>query len=389
MRTGEWLSRLVSFNSISNQSNLPLIEACVDWFQLQGIPVELIYDKSKTKANLFVTIPAKNGNTQGGLMLAGHTDVVPVAGQLWDSDPFIAMEKNGNIYGRGTCDMKGFLAVLLALTPEFKKLNLIKPIHFSFTYDEEVGCIGADFLVEHLKKTGIRPEGCIVGEPSSMRPIIGEKARQVFHCQVKGWEVHSSLASEGCNAIEYASRLICYIKKLSAHLKEAGPFDEDFDFPFTTITTNIIGGGIASNIIPNGCEFVVEMRYLPTFPHHDLQRKIQHYIKHELLPEMHKIHPETAIYLDQISDVPGFNALEDSSITKVVRSITGVNERLKVSYTTEAGTYEDANIPTIICGPGNIEQAHRPNEFISLEQLHLCEKTLRHIVSVFCQDARV
>ena len=195
-----------------------------------------------------------------GILLSGHTDVVPVAGQNWNTDPFVATEKDGKIYGRGSCDMKGFIAVLLALVPEFKKLHLLKPIHFSFTYDEEIGCIGVSYLLDHLKKTGIQPEGCIVGEPSNMQPITGEKTRHVYHCQVQGLASHASLPNRGCNAIEYASKLIWYIHKIADHLKENGPFDKDFDVPFTTITTNIVSGGTATNIIPGLCEFIFEVQ---------------------------------------------------------------------------------------------------------------------------------
>lgn len=389
MDTLQWLAQLVSFNTISNNSNMQLIEAIEAWFKLHDINSHVIHGTTESKANLFATIPAMDGQTKGGILLSGHTDVVPVAGQIWDTDPFVATENDGKIYGRGTCDMKGFIAVLLALVPEFKQLKLVKPIHFSFTYDEEVGCIGVDFLLEHLQKMGIQPEGCIVGEPSNMRPIIGEKGRQVYHCQIQGLAAHSSLAAEGCNAIEYASRMICYINKLAGHLKENGPFDNDFDFPFTTVATNIISGGISSNVIPGNCEFIFEIRYLPQFLHENFRSQIENYINDELLPEMKERSSEAAIYLDQISDAPGFNALEDAPITRIVRLVTGIKERVKVSYSTEAGIFQDAHIPTIICGPGDIEQAHRPNEFVSIEQLKICENVLRNVVNFFCLDLGV
>ena len=365
---------------------MQLIEAIDAWFKLHDIDSQIIHGHATSKANLLATIPAENGQTQGGIILSGHTDVVPVAGQLWDTDPFVATEKDGRIYGRGACDMKGFIAVVLALVPEFKKLKLLKPIHFSFSYDEEIGCIGVDFLLAHLKKVGIKPEGCIVGEPSNMRPIIGEKSRQVYHCQIQGLSAHSSLVNRGCNAIEYASRLICYIKKRADHLKEKGPFDPDFDLPFTTITTTIVSGGTASNVIPGNCELIFEVRYLPNFPVEKLRSQIENYIHDKLLPEMKKVFPEAAIYLDQTSDASGFNAEDDAAITKIVRKFTGVDTRLKVSYTTEAGIFEDAHIPAIVCGPGNIEQAHRPNEFVSIEQLKRCESVFRNIIHSFCVD---
>ncbi|RYX71762.1 acetylornithine deacetylase, partial [Legionella pneumophila] len=341
------------------------------------------------KANLFATIPASNGSTEGGILLTGHTDVVPVVGQIWKTDPFVATEKDGKIYGRGTCDMKGFIAVLLSFVPDLQKLKLLKPIHFSFTCDEEIGCVGVDYLVDYLQKMGIRPEGCIVGEPSNLRPIIGEKGRRLYHCQVQGKSVHSSLASEGCNAIIYASRLICYINTLAKYMEKNGPFDNDFDFPFTTITTNIISGGIATNVVPGTCEFILEIRYIDQFPNENFRNQIENYINSDLLLEMRETYSEAAIYFDEISDSPGFNAVEESSITRLVRAVTGVKGRFKVSYTTEAGTFQSARIPTIICGPGNIEQAHSANEFITIEQLNICEKVLRNVITFFCEDLTV
>lgn len=384
MNTLQWLTKLISFNSISNQSNLPLIEAMDDWLKQHNIDSKILYDHTKSKANLFATIPAHNGQIQGGLMLSAHTDVVPVAGQIWDTDPFVITEKDGLLYGRGTCDMKGFIAVVLALVPEFKSLKLLKPIHFAFSYDEEIGCIGADYLVEYLTHEGIKPEACIVGEPSNMQPIIGEKARQVYHCQIDGLSAHSSLPGEGCNAIEYASRLICYIKIMADNIKEKGPFDHDFDLPYTTVTTTIVSGGIASNVIPGNCEFIFEIRYLPEFSTQTIINDIEKYIDDELLPEMKNTYPQAAIYLAKTSDASGFIADDSATIIDVVRRITGVSKRMKVSYATEAGIFEEAGIPTVVCGPGDIEQAHRPNEYISLEQLQMCETMLQEIVHSFC-----
>lgn len=386
MNTLEWLSQLVSYNTVSSNSNQELIDAIDGWFKSHQLNTHIIPGSTQGKFNLLATIPAADGSTTGGLLLSGHTDVVPVTGQMWLTDPFVATEVDGKIYGRGTCDMKGFVAVLLALVPDLKKLKLNKPIHFSFTCDEEIGCIGVDYLVAYLQQEGIQPEGCIVGEPSSMRPIIGEKARRLYHCQIQGKAVHSSLASEGCNAIEYASRLICYISTLANYVKEHGPFDPDFDCPFSTITTNIVSGGIAANIIPGTCEFIVEVRYIDKFPLLNFCSQIENYINDELVPEMRKTHPEAAIYFDETSDAPGFNAIEDSKITSIVRAVTGVSDRLKVSYATEAGTFQNAHIPTIICGPGSIQQAHRPNEFITTDQLNLCEKVLRNVITFFCID---
>lgn len=387
MNTTQWLSRLISFNTISSTSNRLLIDDVAEWLKLQGIEAHIIPTSTSEKVNLWATIPAKNGQTQGGLILSGHTDVVPVAGQLWDTDPFVATLIDEKIYGRGACDMKGFIAVILAMVPEFKTLNLTKPLHLAFTCDEEIGCIGVDFLIEYLQKNGIKPKGCIVGEPSSMRPITGEKGRRVYHCQINGLAAHASLPNRGCNAIEYASKLICYINQLANNLKDNGPFDEDYDFPATTISTCIASGGVASNVIPDNCEFIFEIRYLPQFSHERFLNQVEDYINVELLPEMKKTCAHAAIFLDQTSDSPIFNASEEALISRVVRTVTGIGDSFKVSYSTEASAFQDANIPTIIWGPGSIEQAHRPNEYVSLEQLIICEDSLRNVVSLFCMDS--
>ncbi|WP_133130593.1 acetylornithine deacetylase [Legionella yabuuchiae] len=386
MDSERWLAKLIGMNTVSRLSNLELIECLDAWFKQHEINSFILPGPEQGKANLLATIPAKNGRQKGGLLLSGHTDVVDVGGQLWDSDPFVATRKNGNIYGRGTCDMKGFLAVMLALAPEFKALKLSKPIHFGFTYDEEVGCVGAEYFIEYLLKRNIQPEGCIVGEPSNMNPVVGEKCRQVYHCQIEGLASHSSLSVKGCNAIEYACRLVHYIHTLSEVIKQQGPFDPNFDLPYTTLTTNLISGGIASNIIPGMCEFLLEIRYLPEFPIQNLRCQIEQHITEILIPEMRKSYAKANIYFDTISDEPGFSAMEDANITRITRIVTGVKERFKVSYSTEAGLFQEAHIPTILCGPGNIEQAHGPNEFISIAQLNLCENVLRNIVNLFCRD---
>lgn len=380
----QWLHRLIRFNTVSCNSNMELIQAAASWFESHGIETTRIPGTADNKANLLATIPASNGSRQGGLLLSGHTDVVPVVGQLWDTDPFTAVEKDGKIYGRGACDMKGFVAVLLALVPEIKQLPLQKPVHFALTCDEEIGCLGVDFVAEHLQRIALHPEGCIIGEPSNMKPIIGEKSRRMYHGQIQGKAAHSSMVTEGCNAIEYASRLICYINDLFNHLKTIGPFDEAFNIPYSTLSTNLISGGTASNIIPGSCEFMLEIRYIPEFPLEHFRSQIQNYIDETLLPEMKKTHGDAAIYFDQISDAPGFSAREDAQITHLLRTITGVKERLKVSYATEAGAFQDIGIPTIICGPGDIAEAHRPNEFVTLEQLTICEHVLKNVIQFFC-----
>ncbi|WP_298622212.1 acetylornithine deacetylase [uncultured Legionella sp.] len=388
MTSLQWLKKLISINTVSSNSNLPLIAEIKGWFELHEINYHIIPGANEDKANLLAIIPGHDGTISGGLILSGHTDVVPVTGQNWNTDPFIPVELDGKIYGRGACDMKGFLAVLLALAPEFKKMKLAKPLYLAFTFDEEIGCIGVDYLVEFLQKNKIHPEGCIVGEPSSMRPVVGEKRRRLYHCQVMGKAIHSSLAPLGCNAIEYASRLICYINDLARHTQQQGPFDSGYDIPFTTITINVINGGIATNIVPGSCEFIVELRYLHEFPILNFEQQILNYIDSDLVPLMKKTYPDAAIHFEEHSDSSGFVASEDSQLNRIVRTVTGINERYKVSFSTEAEAYQSMRIPTLICGPGDIHQAHTPNEFICISQLELCEKVLKNVVHFFCEDKK-
>ncbi|MDI9819138.1 MULTISPECIES: acetylornithine deacetylase [unclassified Legionella] len=385
MNAQQWLARLIGFDTTSRNSNLELIEDLRLWLKKNQIDSYVISDTAEPKANLLATLPAKNGNTDGGIILSAHTDVVPVDGQWWDSDPFIAFEQDGRIYGRGAADMKGFIAVLLALIPKFKQLELLKPLHFAFSFDEEVGCLGLPLLLAQLQQMKIRPEACLVGEPTNMRPIVGYKGRQVYHCQIKGFATHSSLTNRSCNAIEYASQLISYISGIAKHLKEKGPFDYDFDVPFTTISINIISGGNAPNVTPGSCEFIFDVRYLPGFPTENFSSQIENYIKKRLLPKMQAQYSEAAIYMNLISNSPGFSVSEDATITQLMRTITAVKERLKVSYSTEAALFQNARIPTVICGPGSIEQAHGANEFVTVEQLKLCEKVISNLVYLFCQ----
>lgn len=377
MKTIEWIKKLVSFDTTSRNSNLALIHVIADWFQTHNISVRLTHDISGKKANLFATLPAQDGTVNGGIVLSGHTDVVPVDGQQWDTDPFVAVQKNERIYGRGTSDMKSFIAVILALLPDFLKTKLREPLHFAFSYDEEVGCLGAPLLITDFQQQGIQPRACIVGEPTEMRPVIAHKGINVFHCRVHGKAAHSSLTTKGCNAIEYAARLICHIRDLADELRLKGPQDEFYDVPFTSMTTNTIHGGTASNIIPEFCEFSFEFRNLPLMQPQDLIAKMEVYIRDHLLPKMKQETMDADIELDFKGSVPGLEGDEKSAIIALARALTHESKKLKVSYATEGGLFQQAGIPTIICGPGNIEQAHRPNEFVMLEQLQKCEAFLR------------
>ncbi len=377
--TREWLDTLVSHDTTSRNSNMSLIEEVRDGLATQGIKAELFRSPEGNKANLFATLPARDGSTQGGIVLSGHTDVVPVDGQQWDTNPFAVTERDGRLYARGSCDMKGFIAAGLALVPDFLGMQRNKPIHFALSYDEEVGCAGAPFMLDELKLRGVKFDGCVVGEPTSMQVVVAHKGINVYRCRVHGKAAHSSLTPKGSNAIEYAARLICRIRDIADHFKEHGPYDEFFDVPFTTMTTNQIQGGIAVNTIPELCEFVYEFRNLPGMSSDGIQAQVDAYVKNELLPRMQREFADARIDVVKGASAPAFEATEDAAITQLVRALTADQDKRKVGYATEAGLFQNIGIPTVVCGPGSIEQAHKPNEYVDIAQLEACERFLRKI----------
>ncbi|RAP36259.1 acetylornithine deacetylase [Legionella quinlivanii] len=382
MNVFEWLDRLIAFDTTSRNSNLELIHDVQTFLESQGVHSSLIHDSKQPKANLFASLPAFDGSVEGGIVLSGHTDVVPVDGQQWETDPFKATEIAGKIYGRGACDMKGFIAVVMAMIPQFKEMRLAHPVHFAFSYDEEVGCLGAPFMIEHIKKQGINPVACIVGEPTSMRPVIAHKGKESFRCSVHGVAAHSSLTHQGCNAIEYAADLICYIRGMADRFRQSGVQDKHYDMPCTTLTTNLINGGNSYNTIPALCEFIFEFRNLPEDSANEIRGEIKDYINTRLLPKMKLEHSAANIILDNIAATAGLNTPVDAEINQWARMVTGEQEKLKVAYATEAGLFQKASIPTIVCGPGSIEQAHRANEYVDITQLQECSKFVSQMVKM-------
>lgn len=382
MNSTAWLARLVACDTTSKYSNLSLIQLAQDWFTHHGVVTRLTYDAEKSKANLLASFPAHDGSLDSGLLLSGHTDVVPVDGQEWESDPFLATERDGRIYGRGTADMKGFLAVMLALVPDLVRQRLAKPVHFAFSFDEEIGCLGAPLLIADLQQAGIQPAVCIVGEPTNMQPIVAHKGIQVFRCRVHGRAVHSSLTPLGCNAIEYASSLIHFMRQLAEDFQQNGPFDAAYDVPFTSLSTNMIRGGIASNTVPAGCEFTFEFRHLPQLSPTQVYDRITSFVHKQLLPTMQKEYAEANIELVNMAAVPAFEA-HDPGFFQQVAACLGVDAiEHKVAYATEAGLFQQAGISTLLCGPGSIEQAHRENEYVAIEQLKSCELFLKKIINL-------
>lgn len=382
----DWIKRLVSIDTTSRNSNLGLIEMVRDELRRAGIEAHLSHDSSGAKANLYATVPAANGATQGGIVLSGHTDTVPVDGQQWDHDPFSPEIRDGRLYGRGTCDMKGFIGTALSMLPRLVDTRLAKPVHFALSYDEEMGCLGAPIMLADLKARGVRPEGCIVGEPTSMRVIVAHKGINVWRCCVRGHASHSSLTPRGLNAIEYAARLICFIRDLADEMRREGPFDQAFDVPFSTAQVGTITGGIAVNTIPALCQFEFEHRNLPGADPQRFFGRIQQYAQEVLLPRMRDEHPNAAIELESLAGAPSLDAAEQTAITQLVRALTADRETRKVAYGTEAGQFQQAGIPSVICGPGDIQQAHKPNEYVALDQVAQCADFLNKVIDSLALD---
>ena len=383
--TRSWLQTLVGFDTTSRNSNLNLIEHVRDALQAQGVKVQLIQSPDGAKSNLFATLPAHDGSSQGGIALSGHTDVVPVDGQQWNTDPFALTAIDGKLYGRGTCDMKGFIAAGLALVPEFLAMPLAKPLHFALSYDEEVGCLGAPVMLDQLKLQGQRLDGCIVGEPTSMQPVVAHKGINVWRCTLHGKAAHSSLTPRGSNAIEYAARLICRIRDMADSYQANGPYDQFFDVPYTTMTTNQIHGGIAVNTIPELCEFAYEFRNLPGMDPAGIQAQVEAYVQQELLPRMRREFADARIEFASLAGAPAFDSAETEAINQLVQALTGDREKRKVAYATEAGLFQQAGIPTVVCGPGAIADAHKANEYVEIAQLQRCEDFLRKLAQSLCQ----
>jgi acetylornithine deacetylase len=376
----QWTKELVSIDTVSRKPNLALIELVRGRLSQLGVESTLTMDGRGGWANLLATIPSHEGACQGGVVLSGHTDVVPVDGQRWASDPFRPEIRDGKLYGRGTCDMKGFIGTVLALVPEMLTARLQRPLHIALSFDEEVGCLGAPLLIADMRERGVGPDACIVGEPTSMRPVVGHKGINTFECCVRGVAAHSSLTTKGVNAIEYAARLICHIRDMAERFRRDGPFDDAYDVPFSTAQTSTIRGGNAINTVPAECRFEFEFRNLALLDTAAVFREIEAFAQTSLVPEMQSRNTAAAIEFTAIASSPGLEAAEDAAITQLVRSLTAEYGKRKVAYGTEAGLFSRAGIPTVVCGPGDIQQAHRADEYVSLEQLGACETFLRKFI---------
>ncbi|MDJ0685223.1 MAG: acetylornithine deacetylase [Alphaproteobacteria bacterium] len=372
----EMLEKLVAFDTTSAFSNMALIDFVRDYLAEHGVAARVLPNHDGSKANLFATIGPER---PGGVALSGHTDVVPVEGQPWDTDPFEMVERDGKLYGRGTADMKAFSATGLALVPELVKRTLSRPIHFALSYDEEVGCKGAPEMIAQLGATLPKPSLVIVGEPTLMKVVSAHKGMLFFRVDVTGKEAHSSLPHHGVSAVMTGARLISKLQEMNDRLRDAANPDNGFDPPHTTIHVGQAQGGTAPNIISRKFEFVCDIRNLPEDDPLALLAEFESWARAEVEPAMKAVDPAAGIAITVEHHVSGLRQVLDSEAESFVRAITGDNGVHFVSYGTEAGQFQDAGGAVVVCGPGSIEQAHQPNEFIAIDQVHQCEAFLRKV----------
>ena len=376
------IGRLVGFATVSRDSNLALIDFVREYLRPYASDARLTFDDDRRKANLFVTL---GSGSSGGIVLSGHTDVVPVDGQAWDTDPFEVTEKAGRLYGRGTADMKSFIACALALAPEFAERGLRTPLHLALSYDEEVGCLGVGRMLDDLAAAGIRPQGCIVGEPTMMKPVIAHKGKKGYRCAVRGLAAHSAYAPRGVNAVEAAAEAIAYLKGMARRHRDQGPYDRSFDVAYTTVHTGLVRGGAALNIVPHECSFDFEFRCLPGDDPDALLREFTDYVRGTLEPEMQAIDPGAGFDIRPLSRIAALDTGPETEIVALAQELCGTGEIGKVSFGTEGSQFQRAGIATVVCGPGSIEQAHKPNEYVTLQQVARCESFLRRLMARICR----
>lgn len=381
--TLELIRALIAFPTVSRDSNLELIDYVRELLRPLDADVRLTFDHDKRKANLFATLGPRG---TPGMALSGHTDVVPVDGQDWSSDPFRVVERDGRLYGRGTSDMKSFIACALALAPEFVRRGLRVPVHLALTYDEEVGCLGVRELIADLAQAGIRPRWCIVGEPTEMRPVIAHKGKQSYRCTVRGLAVHSAYAPYGVNAVEAAAEAVAFLKQMARRHRDQGPYDRGFDVAYTTVHTGVMHGGTALNIVPHECVFDFEFRNLPGDDPDVLLREFEAHVRAVIEPEMRDIDPRSGFTVRRMSEIPALDTGAESEIAGLAQELSGSGDIAKVSFGTEASQFQVAGVPTVVCGPGSIREAHKPDEFVALDQVARCEVFMRRLLGRLLEE---
>ncbi|MGI9480773.1 MAG: acetylornithine deacetylase [Hyphomicrobiales bacterium] len=371
------LSQLISFPTVSRNSNLDLISWTQEFLSKHGITSSLTHNDERTKANLHAVV---GPDDVPGVMLSGHTDVVPVDGQDWSTDPFKMTSANGRLYGRGTADMKGFLASVLAAVPAAANAELKRPIHLAFSYDEEIGCIGVRRMIDVLADAPVKPAFCIIGEPTEMLPAIAHKGKTGADCICRGVESHSALTSEGLNAIYLASDMISAIRALQDEIEERGTRDMDYPVPWTTLHVGTISGGTSLNIVPNECRFRFEIRNLPA----DDPKRLIERLKDdaEKIASAHRDRFENAnIEIEIFNEYPALDTGPEDEIVAFVKSLTGANAHTKVAFGTEGGLFQQRlGLPTVVCGPGSMSQGHKPDEFIAISELEKCDQFLANLI---------
>ena len=372
------LTDLIAFKTISGEDNNSLINYCDEILKKLGATSFKTFDNEKKRVNLFATLKAKKSNGKKPIILSGHTDVVPVS-KGWSTDPFKATIKGNKLFGRGSCDMKGFIACVLAYAPIYSKTNLNRDIHFSFTFDEETACQGAPILIKEMSKRGIKDGICIVGEPTNMKIIDGHKGTYEYTTHFTGLAGHGSAPQKGVNTIEYAARYINKLLEIRETLKTRTPKDSVFDPPYTTLQIGGINGGIARNVIADKCHVDWELRPVVKDDGVWVNLEMDKFANEILLPEMKKVHPESSIKKEIIGEIIGFNRDEKSEACELISSLTGDNSREVVSFGTEAGLFQEIGISAVVCGPGSIEQAHKVDEYIILDELKKCLNLLEGI----------
>lgn len=372
------LAQLVSFDTTSRESNLALIDFVRNYLQHHGVSCALLFNEQKSKANLLATIGPAD---VPGIVLSGHTDVVPVDGQRWSVAPFELTEKDGKLYGRGTADMKGYIACVLASVPALVRAPLRMPVHIALSYDEEVGCLGVRSLIEAFHAKPVKPLLCVIGEPTELKPVLGHKGKLAMRCEVHGAACHSAYAPSGVNAIEYAAQLILELGRLGEELKAPQHHDASFDPPFSTVQTGMIAGGKALNIVPQNCSFDFEVRSLPAQNPWLVADQLRGYAEHTLLPAMQAVSAQCAINFSELSSYPGLSTSVQSQAAEWVAGFCGSQEYGTVAFGSEGGLFDQAGIPTVVCGPGSMDQGHKPDEFISVAQLEACDRMLEKVLA--------
>jgi acetylornithine deacetylase len=372
------LERLVSLDTVSSRSNLELIDFVDDYLRGFGVTGWRTLSDDGGKANLFATLGLA---APGGVVLSGHTDVVPVEGQPWTCEPFGITRRGARLFGRGTADMKGFIAVALALVPEALEAGLKRPIHLALSYDEEVGCLGVGRMIEDVVANLPLPAAVVIGEPTDMRLVNAHKGGYGFETEVTGKEAHSGQPHLGASAIFAAAELIGFLAKLVEELRRTAPADSPFEPPYTSLSVGMIEGGTAFNIIPRRCAFGWDLRTIPSDDAEEILARFNRHAEEEVLPRLRANAPEAKIVTRTTSWVPPLAPEDEGPAEALIRLLTGANRAHVVSYCTEGGLFQEAGLSTVVCGPGSIDQAHRPDEFIEIAQIEACEAFVRKLIA--------